>query len=117
MRTSAPSYCGTHRHAINQLTTIVTWYAVLCRAAQNEKAAAGPKLLLKTLTCTSMLLLAVTHCAVCCAMPCCVLQIDQGGGKPKATVENIDMHLNMLRSAVANLGGAVEVASPVGWWC
>jgi hypothetical protein len=42
---------------------------------------------------------------------CCVLQIDQGGGKPKATVENIDMHLNMLRSAVANLGGAVEVAS------
>jgi Fe-S cluster biogenesis protein NfuA len=38
------------------------------------------------------------------------LQVDSGG-KPKASVEAVDMHLNMLRSAVANLGGAVEVAS------
>jgi hypothetical protein len=47
----------------------------------------------------------------CCCCCCCCAQIDTGGGRPKATVENIDMHLNMLRSAVANLGGAVEVAS------
>ena len=39
------------------------------------------------------------------------LQVDLGGGKPKASVESIDLHLNMLRSAIANLGGAVEVAS------
>ncbi|KAF6255860.1 NifU-like domain-containing protein [Scenedesmus sp. NREL 46B-D3] len=39
-----------------------------------------------------------------------VVQVDSGG-KPKASVEAVDMHLNMLRSAVANLGGAVEVAS------
>eukprot|EP00882_Tetradesmus_deserticola_P029629 GHRQ01033209.1.p2 GENE.GHRQ01033209.1~~GHRQ01033209.1.p2 ORF type:complete len:285 (+),score=161.72 GHRQ01033209.1:1031-1885(+) len=45
-----------------------------------------------------------------------LLEVVQVGnnGKPQASVEAVDMHLNMLRSAVANLGGAVEVASVGG---
>lgn len=41
-------------------------------------------------------------------------QVDLGGGKPKASVESIDLHLNMLRSAISNLNAAVEVASVGG---
>lgn len=48
--------------------------------------------------------------AATCLPVCHSSQVDSGG-KPKASVEAVDMHLNMLRSAVANLGGAVEVAS------
>jgi len=41
-------------------------------------------------------------------------QVNLGGGKPAASVDTVDLHLNMLRSAVANLGGAVEVVSVGG---
>lgn len=44
-------------------------------------------------------------------------QVNTGGGRPAASVEAIDMHLNMLRSAVANLGGSVDVASVGGGVC
>lgn len=40
--------------------------------------------------------------------------LDAGAGRPAASVEAIDMHLNMLRSAVAGMGGAVQVASVGG---
>ena len=36
------------------------------------------------------------------------------GADPGATVEAIDMHLNMLRGAIHSYGGSVEVASVAG---
>jgi hypothetical protein len=40
-----------------------------------------------------------------------LLQVDAGSGPPAGTAENIDLHLNLLRSAVASLGGEVRVLS------
>ena len=37
-----------------------------------------------------------------------------GGGDPVATVESVDMHLNMLRGAISAYGGGVEVLEVAG---
>jgi Fe-S cluster biogenesis protein NfuA len=39
------------------------------------------------------------------------VQVNVDAGREAATVAGVDQQLNALRSAVSNLGGAVEVAS------